>query len=49
MRRSIENTSADGIRVTSSFGVAVGTDGIEKVLAEADERLYTANNQAGTA
>jgi GGDEF domain-containing protein len=41
-RRGIENTSADGIRVTSSFGVDVGSDGVEQVLAEADARLYTA-------
>jgi diguanylate cyclase (GGDEF)-like protein len=44
IRRSIEATSADGIRVTSSFGVAVGSDGIEGVLAQADERLYIAKN-----
>ncbi len=42
IRRSIETTSAGGIRVTSSIGVAVGSDGIEGVLAQADERLYTA-------
>lgn len=42
IKHSIENTSADGIRVTSSFGVAVGSDGIEGVLAQADERLYIA-------
>jgi GGDEF domain-containing protein len=42
MRRSIENTSVDGIRVTSSFGVAVGSDRVEQVLAEADARLYAA-------
>jgi diguanylate cyclase (GGDEF)-like protein len=42
LRCSIEATSASGINVTSSFGVAVGTDGIEGVLAQADERLYIA-------
>jgi len=44
LRRSIESTTADGISVTSSFGVAVGSDGIEGVLAEADERLYLAKS-----
>ena len=42
LRRSIETTSSGGIRVTSSLGVAVGSNGIEGVLAQADERLYTA-------
>lgn len=42
LRRSIEATSADGVSVTASFGVAVGSDGIEQVLALADERLYAA-------
>lgn len=42
IRRSIEATSADGIHVTASLGVEVGSDGIEGVLARADERLYAA-------
>jgi diguanylate cyclase (GGDEF)-like protein len=42
LRRSVETTSSGGIRVTSSLGVAVGSNGIERVLAQADERLYTA-------
>ena len=44
LRREIEATSVDGIRITASFGVAVGSDGVENVLARADERLYTAKN-----
>lgn len=42
LRHSIETTSANGVSVTSSFGVAVGTDGVENLLAQADERLYIA-------
>ena len=42
VRSSIENTSTAGTRVTASFGVAVGSDGVENVLAQADERLYIA-------
>jgi diguanylate cyclase (GGDEF)-like protein len=42
LRNSIETTSADGISVTASFGVAVGSGGIEDVLARADEWLYIA-------
>ena len=42
LRSSIESTSADEVSVTASFGVAVGSDGIEQVLALADERLYAA-------
>lgn len=42
IRHSIETMSVDGISVTSSFGVAVGAEGVEVVLAKADERLYAA-------
>lgn len=42
VRSSIENTSTEGMSVTASFGVAVGCDGVENVLAQADERLYIA-------
>ncbi len=42
LRHSIETTSAGGIDVTSSFGVAVGSVAVEDVLAQADERLYIA-------
>ena len=42
IRRSIEATSADGISVTASFGVAVGSNSVESVLAQADARLYAA-------
>ncbi len=42
LRSSIETTSAGGISVTASFGVAVGSDGIDEVLARADAWLYNA-------
>ncbi len=44
LRRSIEDTSAKGICVTASFGVAVGSRSLETVLAEADDRLYRAKH-----
>lgn len=44
LRSSIEATSAKGISVTSSFGVAVGSCSLESILAEADERLYRAKH-----
>lgn len=42
IRCNIEATSANGVCVTSSFGVAAGSEGVEGVLARADERLYAA-------
>lgn len=42
IRQSVESTTADEVRVTCSFGVAVGSGGIEGVLNQADERLYIA-------
>jgi diguanylate cyclase (GGDEF)-like protein len=42
IRRRVENTLVNGIRVTLSCGVAVGPEGVEGLLAKADERLYLA-------
>ena len=42
IRRRVENTVVNGISVTLSCGVAVGPDGVEGLLAKADERLYLA-------
>ncbi len=42
IRTSIESAMPAGVSVTASFGVSVGTGGVEAVLAKADERLYLA-------